>query len=90
MIGRIDGLRPIARWLRHARENYDGSGFPDGLSGEQIPLAARVLRVVDAFIAMTSERPYRPAMSVDEPSSSCAATRAACSTPAVSWSSRPC
>ena len=66
MIGRIDGLRPIARWLRHARENYDGSGFPDGLSGEQIPLAGRVLRVVDAFIAMTSERPYRSAMSVDE------------------------
>ncbi len=66
MMGRIEGLAPIAPWLRHARENYDGSGYPDGLSGEQIPLAARMLRVVDAFNAMTSERPYRPAMSMDE------------------------
>jgi diguanylate cyclase (GGDEF)-like protein len=66
MIGRIHGLGPIAPWLRHARENYDGSGYPDGLNGEQIPLAARMLRVVDAFNAMTSDRPYRSAMSVDE------------------------
>jgi diguanylate cyclase (GGDEF)-like protein len=66
MVGRIEGLGAVAPWLRHARENYDGSGYPDGLAGEEIPLASRMLRVVDAFNAMTSERPYRPAMSFDE------------------------
>lgn len=65
MVGRIEGLAPIAPWLRHARENFDGSGYPNGLRGEQIPIAARVLRVVDAFTAMTSDRPYRPAMTLE-------------------------
>jgi HD-GYP domain-containing protein (c-di-GMP phosphodiesterase class II) len=63
MLGRIEGLEPISPWLRHAHENFDGSGYPDGLRGEQIPLASRMLRVVTAFGAMTSERPYRSAMS---------------------------
>jgi diguanylate cyclase (GGDEF)-like protein len=62
MLGQIEGLEPIAPWLRHAHENFDGSGYPDGLEGEQIPLASRMLRVVTAFNAMTSDRPYRAAM----------------------------
>ena len=49
--------------MRHHHENWDGSGYPDGLSGEQIPLGARVLAIVDCFDALTSDRPYRPAMS---------------------------
>lgn len=47
--------------LRH-HERWDGSGYPDGLAGEDIPLAARAFAVVDAYDAMTSHRPYRPAM----------------------------
>jgi diguanylate cyclase (GGDEF)-like protein len=65
MVGRIEGLERIAPWLRHAHENFDGSGYPDGLSGEQIPLASRMLRVVTAFAAMTSVRPHRCAMPQD-------------------------
>jgi HD-GYP domain-containing protein (c-di-GMP phosphodiesterase class II) len=63
MVGRIEGLERIAPWLRHIHESFDGTGYPDGLRGEQIPLASRMLRVVIAFGAMTSERPYRAVMS---------------------------
>ena len=51
--------------VRHHHERYDGAGYPDGLSGEQIILGARILAVSDTFDAMTSERPYRGAMSVE-------------------------
>ena len=66
MVGRIEGLAAIVPWIRHAHEHVDGSGYPDGLRGEAIPLAARVLLVADAFDAMTSDRPYRRALSTDE------------------------
>jgi putative two-component system response regulator len=56
----------ILRAVRHHHERYDGMGYPDGLRGEQIPLAARILAVADAFDAMTSERPYRSAMSAQD------------------------
>lgn len=46
-------------------ENYDGSGYPSNLSGEDIPLGARILRVCDVFVALTSERPYRRAFDMD-------------------------
>ncbi len=45
----------------HHHENYDGTGYPDNLRGEDIPLGARVLRICDVFIALTSDRPYRMA-----------------------------
>ena len=51
---------------RHHHERYDGSGYPDGLRGEAIPFAARIMAVSDAFTAMTSERPYRTEMSAVE------------------------
>jgi putative nucleotidyltransferase with HDIG domain len=51
---------------RNHHERFDGNGYPDGLAGEQIPLAARILTVADAFDAMTSDRPYRPAMAVED------------------------
>jgi two-component system cell cycle response regulator len=54
-------LSPLASVVRSSHENYDGSGYPDGLAGEQIPLAARVVAVCDAYHAMTSDRPYRGA-----------------------------
>lgn len=52
--------------VRHHHELYDGTGYPDGLKGERIPLGARVLAVADTFDAMTSSRSYRSAVSVDE------------------------
>jgi hypothetical protein len=52
--------------VRHHHEWYDGTGYPDNLAGPQIPLGARVLAVVDTFDSMTSDRPYRKALSLDE------------------------
>ena len=56
----LAGVRPI---VRHEHERWDGGGYPDGLSGEDIPLGARIVLVCDAYHAMTSDRPYRAAMS---------------------------
>jgi putative two-component system response regulator len=55
-------LLPI---IRHCHENYDGTGYPDQLVGEQIPLGSRLLSIADAFDAMISHRPFRDAMSTD-------------------------
>jgi putative two-component system response regulator len=51
--------------VRHHHERWDGRGYPDGLKGEAIPLGARIVALVDAFDAMTHDRPYRRALSVD-------------------------
>ena len=57
------GLPDVARMVRHHHENWDGSGYPDGLRGEAIPLGARILAIVDCYDALTSHRTYRPALS---------------------------
>jgi putative nucleotidyltransferase with HDIG domain len=57
---------PVVPIVRAHHENWDGTGYPAGLSGEEIPLAARILTVVDCFDALTSDRPYRSAMSTAE------------------------
>ena len=58
-------LSPIViSMVRHHHENLDGTGYPDHLSGDELPLAARIARVADAFDAMTSDRPYRDALSL--------------------------
>ncbi len=54
---------PVEPIVRHHHENWDGTGYPDKISGEQIPIGARILSVVDCFDALTSDRPYRPALS---------------------------
>jgi HD-GYP domain-containing protein (c-di-GMP phosphodiesterase class II) len=59
--GRSDAA-DVARLIRAHHEAFDGSGYPDGLRGEAIPLGARILTIVDAWDAMTSDRPYREAM----------------------------
>jgi subtilisin family serine protease len=56
---------PVVPIVRHHHEAWDGSGYPDGIKGEEIPLGARILAVVDCFDALTSDRPYRPRMPVD-------------------------
>jgi HD-GYP domain-containing protein (c-di-GMP phosphodiesterase class II) len=66
MLKPIKVLEPVIPLIRYQREKYDGSGYPRGLKGEQIPLGARILSVVDAFEAMITERPYRKAKNVDE------------------------
>ncbi|MFH1219991.1 MAG: HD domain-containing phosphohydrolase, partial [Candidatus Eisenbacteria bacterium] len=50
----------------HHHERYDGGGYPGGLKGDEIPMGARILAVVDAYSSMLSERPYRGAMSREE------------------------
>jgi putative nucleotidyltransferase with HDIG domain len=59
----LERMRGVARILRHHHERWDGTGYPDGLSEERIPLGARILAVVDAYSAITDERPYKPARS---------------------------
>jgi two-component system cell cycle response regulator len=66
MLSRIDGLEEIVPWVRHSHEHFDGSGYPDGLAGDEIPAAARILLAADAFDAMTSDRPYRRALAAHE------------------------
>lgn len=59
-IGFLDNVAPI---VRHEHERWDGRGYPDGISGERIPLASRIIFVCDAFHAITSDRPYRAGQS---------------------------
>ena len=54
---------PVVPIVRHHHENWDGTGYPDKLAGTDIPIGARILSVVDCFDALTSDRPYRPALS---------------------------
>jgi putative nucleotidyltransferase with HDIG domain len=66
ILSKYSMFRPGAAIVRHHHENYDGTGYPDGLVGQAIPLGARVLAVADAFDAMTSDRPYRAALPLEE------------------------
>ncbi|MBJ7458423.1 MAG: HD-GYP domain-containing protein [Thermoleophilaceae bacterium] len=66
IVARIPGLESVAQAIRHEHERWDGHGYPDGLKGTSIPLASRIVLVCDAFHAMTSDRPYREAMPVEE------------------------
>jgi HD-GYP domain-containing protein (c-di-GMP phosphodiesterase class II) len=62
MIAGIAGLEAVALIVRFHHERFDGQGYPDGLAGERIPLASRIITACDAFHAMTSDRPYRRAL----------------------------
>ena len=63
LVAGVRALAPVARLVRASHERWDGTGYPDGLAGCDIPLGARIVAVCDAFDAMTSERPYRAALS---------------------------
>ena len=62
----IEGIASIAKVVRHHHEWFGGSGYPDGLRGAEIPLAARIISVVDAYDAMAVTRPYHRARDHDE------------------------
>lgn len=66
LVGRIDAFAHLAPAVRASHERWDGQGYPDGLSGEQIPLAARIIAACDTYDAIVTERPYRPARSPRE------------------------
>jgi hypothetical protein len=66
VIRNVPQLADLADVVRAEHERWDGDGYPDGLAGEQIPLASRITLVCDAYDAMTSDRPYRKAMSADQ------------------------
>lgn len=62
MLAGISDMQDVAAVVRHHHENFDGTGYPEGLSGAQIPLHARIIHVTDAYDAMTNPRPYREAI----------------------------
>ena len=62
----VPDLEPIADFILKHHECWDGQGYPMGLSGEDIPLPCRILAIADAYDAMTSDRPYRSAMTREE------------------------
>jgi putative nucleotidyltransferase with HDIG domain len=60
------GLRgEVEKCIRHHHENYDGTGYPDGIAGEAIPIGARIIMIADTLDAMTTDRPYRKALSFE-------------------------
>jgi len=61
----VSFLAPVAPLIYHHQERYDGKGYPDGLVGDEIPLGSRIVAVLDTFDAMTSDRPYRRALSLE-------------------------
>jgi HD-GYP domain-containing protein (c-di-GMP phosphodiesterase class II) len=58
LVSVVPGLGEAAAVVRSHHERFDGGGYPDGLAGEQIPIAARIVAAADAFVAMTENRPY--------------------------------
>lgn len=66
MVENIPRFKEISRWIAHHHEKYDGSGYPAGLKGDDIPLPSRILSIADCFDALTSDRPYRKMFNKDE------------------------
>src|SRR5579862_6137061 len=65
ILATIPGSRRLREWVEHHHENFDGSGYPAGLRGEEIPLGARILHVADAYVNMTTERPFASARTAE-------------------------
>ena len=66
IVGHVAELASLVPFIRHHHEWHDGTGYPDGLAGEQIPLGARIISVADAYDTMTTPRQYRDVLSSEE------------------------
>jgi len=66
LFSNIESLKEVSKIIRHHHEWYNGEGYPDGLTGEEIPLGSRIISIADAYQAMTSDRPYRKAFSKEK------------------------
>jgi HD-GYP domain-containing protein (c-di-GMP phosphodiesterase class II) len=66
ILASYSGFRESLAFVRHHHERWDGRGYPDRLKGEEIPLGARIITVADSYDAMTSDRPYRHGMAVED------------------------
>jgi putative nucleotidyltransferase with HDIG domain len=66
LVGLLSSLQDLVRPVRHHHENWDGTGYPDGLKGEGIPLASRIIMFADTLDAITTDRPYRKALTIAE------------------------
>ncbi len=66
IISPVKSLERVRPLILYHHENFDGTGYPQGISGEDIPLGARIIRIIDSFDAMTTDRPYKKGMSVEE------------------------
>ena len=66
ILAAVDFPYPVVPIVRHHHENWDGTGYPDGINGDAIPIGARIISVVDCFDALTSDRPYRRALSDED------------------------
>ncbi len=66
ILSEVPGFEDVAGDVRHEHERWDGTGYPDGLAGEEIPIASRIVLACDAYRAMLSERPYRDVLSEEE------------------------
>ncbi|MRR34289.1 HD domain-containing protein [bacterium] len=66
ILAHVKGLQPVMAGVKGHHEKYDGSGYPDRLAGDEIPLAARIIAVADSFDAMTTDRPYSKALTFEE------------------------
>ena len=66
IVGDVKFLREISPFIRHHHERFDGLGYPDGLSGESIPLGARIIFIAEVFDSLTSDTSYHPTMDLKE------------------------
>lgn len=66
LVGMLSSLRDLVAPVRHHHENWDGTGYPDGIKGEKIPLASRIIMFADTLDAITTDRPYRKALDPEE------------------------
>jgi HD-GYP domain-containing protein (c-di-GMP phosphodiesterase class II) len=66
LVGLLSSLRDVVPAVRHHHENWDGTGYPDGIKADSIPLASRIIMFADTLDAMTTDRPYRKALGVEE------------------------
>ena len=65
LCGELRSLRRVRGIVRHHHEKLDGSGYPDGLKGDEIPMLAQIIGLVDVYDALTTQRPYRQALTPD-------------------------